>query len=87
MKSFMICFLGWGISLAILLLPSEVNAEHAGKIQILLLGDSTTEGSIPRLIRPQGPHLEKVLEQLLAAQGDFPAAHVINSSLSGDCIK
>lgn len=87
MKSFIACFLFWGMSLAILLSPLEVNAEHAGKIQILLLGDSTTEGSIPRLIRPQGPHLEKVLEQLLAAQGDFPASHVINSSLSGEYIR
>ncbi len=67
--------------------PTVLFAEHQGKIQILLLGDSTTEGSIPRLIRPEGPHLEKVLEQLLAAQGDFPASHVINSSLSGEYIR
>ncbi len=77
--------LGFGFLAAIL--PTTLFAEHQGKIQILLLGDSTTEGSIPRLIRPEGPHLEKVLEQLLAAQGDFPASHVINSSLSGEYIR
>ena len=41
-------------------------AEHDGKVQILLLGDSTTEGSIPRLLRPDGPHLETVIEQNLS---------------------
>ena len=64
-----------------------VRAEHEGKLQILLLGDSTTEGSIPRLIKPEGPHLEKVLEQLLAAEEDLPPCHVINSSLSGEYIR
>lgn len=62
-------------------------AEHEGKVQILLLGDSTTEGSVPRRLKPKGPHLETVLEQLLAAEGDLPACHVINSSLSGEYIR
>jgi len=72
---------------ALLLSPTFSYAEHAGKIQILLLGDSTTEGSVPRRIRPEGPHLEKVLEQLLAAESDLPACHVINSSVSGETIR
>lgn len=67
--------------------PRRANAEHEGKIQILLLGDSTTEGSVPRRLKPKGPHLEKVLEQVLAAQGDLPPCHVINSSLSGEYIR
>ncbi|QDV48059.1 SGNH/GDSL hydrolase family protein [Gimesia fumaroli] len=67
--------------------PSLTLAEHDGKIQILLLGDSTTEGSIPRRLKPEGPHLESVMEQLLAAEGDLPPCHVINSSLSGEYIK
>lgn len=66
---------------------SAAMAEHDGKVQILLLGDSTTEGSIPRLIKPTGPHLETVLEQLLAAENDLPPCHVINSSLSGEYIR
>jgi lysophospholipase L1-like esterase len=69
------------------LLPSTSNAGHEGKVQILLLGDSTTEGSIPRQLKPKGPHLEKVLEQLLAAEEDLPPCHVINSSLSGEYIR
>ncbi len=71
----------------LLLLVTSARAEHEGKIQILLLGDSTTEGSIPRRLKPEGPHLESVIEQLLAAEGDLPACHVINSSLSGEYIK
>ncbi len=68
-------------------LPPTSHAEHDGKIQILLLGDSTTEGSIPRKLKPEGPHLEKVIEMLLAAEGDLPPCHVINSSLSGEFIR
>ncbi|UUO04385.1 SGNH/GDSL hydrolase family protein [Blastopirellula sp. J2-11] len=61
-------------------------AEHEGKLQILLLGDSTTEGSIPRLIKPAAPQLEQVIEQLLEAEGDLPPTHVINNGQSGDTI-
>jgi len=64
-----------------------VCAEHNGKVQILLLGDSTTEGSIPRLMKPNGPHLEKVMEQLLKAESDLPPCQVINSSQSGEYIR
>lgn len=66
---------------------NSVNAEDQGKLQILLLGDSTTEGSIPRRLKPEGPHLESVIEQLLAAEGDLPPCHVVNSSLSGEYIR
>lgn len=75
-----------GLILAIVMSSRSVNAEHEGKLQILLLGDSTTEGSVPRRLKPDGPHLEKVLEQMLAAEGDLPPCHVINSSLSGEYI-
>lgn len=69
------------------LINPSVSAEHEGKVQILLLGDSTTEGSIPRLMKPAGPHLESVLEQLLAVEEDLLPCHVINSSLSGEYIR
>ena len=75
------------IVLVSFVLPTAARAGHDGKIQVLLLGDSTTEGSIPRLIKPQGPHLEKVIEQLLAAQGDLPPTHVIQSGVSGEYIR
>lgn len=75
--------------LAALLLaaPPLSRAEHEGKIQILLLGDSTTEGSIPRKIEPEGPHLEDVIRLLLAAEGDLPPCKVINLGLSGEFIR
>ncbi len=66
---------------------SNVIAEHDGKIQILLLGDSTTEGSIPRLLKPEGPHFEEVIRRLLAAETDLPACNVIQCGVSGEYIR
>jgi lysophospholipase L1-like esterase len=68
-------------------IPDLVFAEHGGKIQILLLGDSTTEGSIPRRHVPNGPHLEDVIRELLAAEKDLPPTNVINLGLSGEYIR
>lgn len=62
-------------------------AEHDGKVQILLLGDSTTEGSVPRRHVPKGPHLEDVIRELLAAEQDLPPTNVINLGLSGEYIR
>ena len=62
-------------------------AEHEGKVQILLLGDSTTEGSVPRRHVPKGPHLEDVIRELLAAEKDLPPTNVINLGLSGEYIR
>ncbi|QDT05035.1 GDSL-like Lipase/Acylhydrolase [Rubripirellula lacrimiformis] len=67
--------------------PLVAFAEHDGKQQILLLGDSTTEGSVPRRLKPAGPHLEQVLEQLLAAEDDLPECQVTNSSQGGETIR
>lgn len=61
--------------------------EHEGKVQILLLGDSTTEGSVPRRHVPKGPHLEDVIRELLAAEKDLPPTNVINLGLSGEFIR
>ena len=75
-------------SLALLVaIPAVAWAAHDGKLQIVLLGDSTTEGSIPRKIVPEGPHLEQVIEQLLAAEGDLPPCRVTNLGLSGEYIR
>ena len=62
-------------------------AEHDGKLQIVLLGDSTTEGSIPRQLKPKGPHFEGVLQSLLAAQPDLPPCNVIQRGLSGEYVR
>ncbi len=79
--------LALGIMFAVAFQPCRARAEHEGKIQILLLGDSTAEGSIPRRLKPEGPHLERVIEQLLAAESNLPPCHVVNSSLSGEYIR
>lgn len=71
----------------ILAMPTASRAEHGGKIQILLLGDSTTEASIPRKLAPKEPQLEDVIRVLLAAEGDLPSANVINLGLSGEYIR
>jgi len=76
------------LSLLILLFSIGISrAEHEGKLQILLLGDSTTEGSIPRLLSKTGPHLESLIVSLLAAEGDLPPTNVINLGLSGEYIQ
>jgi len=62
-----------------------VRSEDDGKIRILLLGDSTTEGSIPRLMKPEGPHLDQTLQHILDASGT--PADVIASGLSGETIR
>ena len=66
--------------------PVASRGEHDGKLQILILGDSTAECSIPRKLVPEGPHLEDVIRQLLAAEGDLPPCNVINVALSGEFI-
>lgn len=65
----------------------RLHAEHDGKIQILLLGDSTTEAKIPKLLAPNEPQLEDVIRILLAAEGDLPPTNVINLGLSGEYIR
>lgn len=81
----------WTALLAILLVgglnQQLAHAEHDGKVQILLLGDSTTEGSVPRRHVPKGPHLEDVIRELLAEEKDLPPTNVINLGLSGEYIR
>ena len=73
--------------LTLLINGSPLKAEHEGKVQILLLGDSTTEGSVPRRHVPEGPHLEDVIRLLLAEEKDLPPTNVINLGLSGEYIR
>ena len=65
----------------------QLHAEHDGKIQILLLGDSTAEASIPTKLAPNEPQHEDIVRILLAAEGDLPATNVINLGLSGEYIR
>ena len=66
---------------------AQLHAEHDGKIQILLLGDSTTEAKIPKQLAPKEPQLEDIIRILLAAEGDLPPVNVINSGVSGEFIR
>lgn len=65
---------------------SSVFAEHDGKVQILLLGDSTTIGSVCRQVEPMGPHLEDVIRLLLATDKELPPTNVINQGRDGEYI-
>lgn len=61
-------------------------AKVDGRIQILLIGDSTTIGNQPRAAKPAGPNLEDIVKGLLAAETDLPPADVFNLGLGGDDI-
>jgi lysophospholipase L1-like esterase len=65
---------------------SPASAEHEGKIQVLLLGDSTTIGSVCRQTNPDGPHLEDVVRIQLATRPGLPPVHVINQGRDGEYI-
>ena len=64
----------------------SAQAEHEGKLQILLLGDSTTIGSVCRITHRDGPHLEDVIRLLLATEKDLPPTNVINQGRDGEFI-
>lgn len=53
-------------------------------VHILLIGDSTTEGSIPRLTDPEGPHFEHMIRQLLTLEQGMPTLKVYNLGQGGD---
>jgi lysophospholipase L1-like esterase len=76
-----------GLISLLILWPSLTWAEHEGRLQIVLLGDSTTEESIPRAVNPKGPHFEDTIRLLLASEKDLPPTNVINRGLSGDTIE
>jgi len=69
------------------LFAAFLHAEHDGKLQILLLGDSTTEAKFPKVLAPNEPQLEDIIRILLAAEGDLPPTNVINSGISGEYIR
>jgi len=66
---------------------TSARADLNGKLQILLLGDSTCEGSIPKKHDPTGPHHEDVVRMALAKEKDLPPATVINQGRSGETIQ
>jgi len=65
------------------------SAATAGKkrLQIILLGDSTTEAKFPKLLSPDEPQFEDTLRILLASQADLPPCDVYNEGVSGEYIR
>ncbi|HEV7405409.1 MAG TPA: GDSL-type esterase/lipase family protein [Chthoniobacteraceae bacterium] len=61
----------------------------AGKprLQVVLLGDSTTEASFPKKLAPDEPQVEDTLRILLAAESDLPPTDVYNEGVSGEYIR
>src|SRR4051812_27025861 len=74
-------------ALLVSLTLSTAQAELNGKLQILLLGDSTCEGSIPKKHNPQGPQHEDVVRLKLAEEKDLPPTNVINQGRSGETLQ
>ncbi len=79
----------WSWCLVAFLLPVLASASRGeeAKLRVLLLGDSTTIGSVCRQVDPDGPHLEDVVRLLLAAEPDLPPTEVINQGRDGEFIR
>jgi lysophospholipase L1-like esterase len=73
-------------ALLFLFLTATAFGEHEGKVQILLLGDSTTIGSVCRRVEPKALHLEDVVRELLATDKELPPTNVINQGRDGEFI-
>lgn len=69
--------------------PFAFSNATAGKkrLQIILLGDSTTEASIPKKMAPSEPQFEDMLRIKLATAGDLPPCDVYNEGVSGEFIR
>ena len=69
--------------------PFVYSDATAGKkrLQIILLGDSTTEASIPKKLAPDEPQIEDTLRIKLAAEADLPPCDVYNEGVSGEFIR
>lgn len=69
--------------------PFEFSPATRGpkRLQILLLGDSTTEAGIPKKVAPFEPQLEDMLRMRLATEGGLPGCDVHNAGQSGEFIR
>lgn len=57
------------------------------RLQVILLGDSTTEASIPKKLDPDEPQFEDTLRILLASQPGLPPCDVYNEGVSGEFLR
>ena len=69
--------------------PFEFSAATAGKkrVQILLIGDSTTEAGIPKKFASNEPQFEDMIRILLATEPGLPPCDVYNEGVSGEFIR
>ena len=69
--------------------PFKFSNATAGprRLQVLLIGDSTTEASIPKQVAPEEPQFEDVIRILLAQKPNLPPVDVHNLGLSGEYIE
>ncbi|MBI3985731.1 MAG: SGNH/GDSL hydrolase family protein [Lentisphaerae bacterium] len=56
-------------------------------VRILLMGDSTVWGSVPRLMAPESEPLERVLTRLLASEPGLPPVEALNRGQDNDTIQ
>lgn len=70
-------------------IPKSKAQDHPQKkepIKVLLVGDSTTIGNVPRQMDPDRPHLEQMIELLSKAEG-LPDLEVVNAGKGGETAK
>lgn len=67
-------------------LPTPARAGENVTVKVLLLGDSTTIGSVCRQVEPRGLHLEDVIRSLVASEKDLPPVEVVNQGRDGEFI-
>jgi lysophospholipase L1-like esterase/nicotinamidase-related amidase len=69
--------------------PFKFSSATAGprRLQVLLIGDSTTEAIIPKQLAPEEPQFEDVIRILLAQHPNLPPVDVHNLGLSGEFIE
>jgi lysophospholipase L1-like esterase/nicotinamidase-related amidase len=69
--------------------PFKFSNATAGpkRLQVLLLGDSTTEASIPKMLAPEEPQFEDGIRIQLACTKNCPPVDVYNLGLSGEYIQ
>ena len=57
------------------------------RLQIVLLGDSSTEASLPKRFAGDEPQFEDTVRVMLSAERDLPRCDVYNEGLSGEFIR
>jgi len=77
------------LGLLVATLAGLVRAEDkaAAPVRVLLLGDSTVIGSVPRDLAPKADHLEDIVRKLVAAEGNLPPLEVVNRGVNGDMVR